>query len=154
MKIVLYRKSGCPWSAAVMGFLNELNIPYEIKNVTTNPAYAKEVEAASGQDKSPTLDIDGTILPDASVEDVAKALQKEGWLFKRGSKPVTSLLNFFQFLHPDRSRAANRKMHQINLGVIDLRLPTPVAFSSPVKFVEGNFPDKANHARLTSPNDS
>ena len=61
-----------------MGFLNELNIPYEIKNVTTNPAYAKEVEAASGQDTSPTLDIDGTILPDASVEDVAKALQERG----------------------------------------------------------------------------
>ena len=78
MKITLYRKSGCPWSAAVMGFLNELNIPYEIKNVTTNPVYAKEVEALSGQSKSPTLDIDGLILPDASVEDVAKALEERG----------------------------------------------------------------------------
>jgi glutaredoxin len=78
MKIVLYRKSGCPWSAAVMGFLDELNIPYEIKNVTTNPAYVKEVEAVSGQSKSPTLDIDGAILPDASVEDVARALQERG----------------------------------------------------------------------------
>ena len=61
-----------------MGLLNKVNIPYEIKNVTTNPAYAKEVEAASGQDKSPTLDIDGTILPDASVEDVANALEERG----------------------------------------------------------------------------
>jgi len=61
-----------------MGFLDELNIPYEIKNVTTNPACVKEVEAVSGQSKSPTLDIDGTILPDASVEDVARALQKRG----------------------------------------------------------------------------
>ena len=61
-----------------MGFLNELNIPYEIKNVTTNPAYLKEVEAASGQSKSPTLNIDGTILPDASVEDVAHCLEKRG----------------------------------------------------------------------------
>jgi glutaredoxin len=78
MKIVLYRKSGCPWSAAVMGFLDELNISYEIKNVTTNPAYVKEVEAVSGQSKSPTLDIDGAILPDASVEDVARALQERG----------------------------------------------------------------------------
>ena len=58
--------------------LNELNIPYEIKNVTTNPAYLKEVEAASGQSKSPTLNVDGTILPDASVEDVAKALEERG----------------------------------------------------------------------------
>jgi glutaredoxin len=78
MKIALYRKSGCPWSAAVMGFLNELNIPYEIKNVKTNPVYAKEVEALSGQGKSPTLNIDGLILPDASVEDVAKALEERG----------------------------------------------------------------------------
>ena len=61
-----------------MGFLNELNLPYEIRNVTTNPAYAKEVEAVSGQSKSPTLDIDGEILPDASVEDVARALEKRG----------------------------------------------------------------------------
>ena len=78
MKIGLYRKSGCPWSAAVMGLLNELNIPYEIKNVTTNPVYAREVEALSGQSKSPTLNIDDLILPDASVEDVAKALEERG----------------------------------------------------------------------------
>jgi glutaredoxin len=78
MKITLYRKSGCPWSAAVMGFLNELNVAFEIKNVTTNPLYAREVEAFSGQSKSPTLDIDGTILPDASVEDVAKVLDERG----------------------------------------------------------------------------
>ena len=78
MKITLYRKSGCPWSAAVMGFLNELNVPYEIKNVTTNPVYARDVEAISGQSKSPTLDIDGTILPDATVEDVAKILGERG----------------------------------------------------------------------------
>jgi len=78
MKITLYRKSGCPCSAAVMGFLNEMNIPYEIRNVTTNPAYAKEVEAATGQSKSPTLDIDGTILPDASVEEVAQVLEQRG----------------------------------------------------------------------------
>jgi glutathione S-transferase len=61
-----------------MGFLNELNIPYEIKNVTTNPAYGKEIEAISGQSKSPTLDIDGGILPDASVEEVARELEKRG----------------------------------------------------------------------------
>jgi glutaredoxin len=78
MRIILYRKSGCPWSAAVMGFLNELNIPYEIKNVTTNPAYLKEVEALSGQSKSPTLNIDGLILVDGNVEDVAKALEERG----------------------------------------------------------------------------
>ena len=61
-----------------MGFLNELDVPYEIKNVTTYPAYAEEVETASGQCMSPTLDIDGVIQPDATVEDVATILEKGG----------------------------------------------------------------------------
>src|ERR1041385_6577371 len=48
MKITLYKKSGCPWSAAVIGFLNELSVPFEIRNVTTHPQYAAEVEKKSG----------------------------------------------------------------------------------------------------------
>jgi glutaredoxin 3 len=78
MKIVLYKKSGCPWAAAVMGFLEELNVPFEIKNVTTHPHYAKEVEKKSGKCMSPTLDFDGEILADASVEQVAEVLEKQG----------------------------------------------------------------------------
>ncbi len=78
MKITLYKKSGCPWAAAVMGFLNELNVPFEVRNVTTHPDYAREVEKKSGKCISPTLEIDGEMLPDASVEDVAKALEKAG----------------------------------------------------------------------------
>ncbi len=78
MKITLYKKSGCPWAAAVMGFLNELNVPYEIRNVTTHPEYAREVETKSGKCISPTLDIDDAILADASVEDVANVLEKAG----------------------------------------------------------------------------
>jgi hypothetical protein len=56
----------------------ENNTPYEIKNVTSNPAYAEELKAASGQCVSPSLDIDGTMLADASVEDVAKMLEERG----------------------------------------------------------------------------
>lgn len=40
---------------------------------------AREVEKKSGKCKSPTLDIDGQILADASVEDVAEHLEKLGW---------------------------------------------------------------------------
>jgi glutaredoxin len=78
MKITVYKKSGCPWAAAVIGFLNELDVPCEIRNVTTHPEYAREVEKKSGKCMSPTLDIDGTILADARVEDVAGALEKAG----------------------------------------------------------------------------
>jgi glutaredoxin len=79
MKITLYRKSGCPWSAAVIGFLNELDIPFEIRNVSVNNQFAREIEEKSGQCKSPTLDIDGKILADASVEEVADHLERLGW---------------------------------------------------------------------------
>lgn len=79
MKVILYRKSGCPWAAAVIGFLNELAIPFEIRNVTVNDGFAREVEQKSGKNKSPTLDIDGKILADASVEDVAHHLESLGW---------------------------------------------------------------------------
>jgi glutaredoxin len=78
MKIMLYKKAGCPWSAAVIGFLNELSVPFEIRNVTTYPQYATEVEMKSGKCISPTLDFDGELLADASVEDVAKVLEKSG----------------------------------------------------------------------------
>jgi glutaredoxin 3 len=78
MKIILYKKSGCPWAAAVIGFLNELNVPYEIRNVTTHPHFAKEVEKKSGKCISPTLDFDGEILADASVEQVGEVLEKQG----------------------------------------------------------------------------
>ncbi len=78
VKITLYKKAGCPWSAAIIGFLNELNIPYEIKNVTSNPTYAEELKAASGRCMSPSLEIDDTMLADVSVEDVAKILEERG----------------------------------------------------------------------------
>lgn len=78
MNIIVYRKSGCPWSAAVMGFLNEMNIPYQVKNITSNPKYAEELQAKSGQTKSPTLELEGKLLADASMEEVAKALEQRG----------------------------------------------------------------------------
>jgi glutaredoxin len=78
MKAILYKKAGCPWAAAVIAFLDELDVLYEIKNVTTHPQYAAELEKKSGKCISPTLDFDGKVLADASVEDVAEFLEKNG----------------------------------------------------------------------------
>jgi glutaredoxin len=78
MKAILYKKAGCPWAAAVIAFLDELDVLYEIKNVTTHPQYAAELEKKSGNCISPTLDFDGKILADASVEAVAELLGKNG----------------------------------------------------------------------------
>ncbi len=61
-----------------MGFLDEMDISYEVKNFTVNPGYAEELRKKSEQCKSPTLELDGQILADASVEDVAEALENRG----------------------------------------------------------------------------
>lgn len=77
MKILIYKKTGCPWAAAVAAFLKAQEIPFEERDIIKNPDFKKEVEEKSGQSKSPTLDMGGEILPDASVEQVHEALQKK-----------------------------------------------------------------------------
>lgn len=74
MNITIYKKTRCPWAAAVEAFLDAKDIKYELKDITANPEYKDEVEKATGQSKSPTLNIDGKWLADASVEDVDEAV--------------------------------------------------------------------------------
>jgi hypothetical protein len=45
--------------------LNELDIPYEIRDLTSNPAYAEELKATSGPCMSPSIDVDGMMRADA-----------------------------------------------------------------------------------------
>ena len=74
MNIIVYTKTGCPWATEVMEYLKKNNLSFEERDIIKNPEYKKEVEEKSGQSKSPTLDIDGVIVPDAGVEEVAAAL--------------------------------------------------------------------------------
>ncbi len=76
MRTILYYKTGCPYAAEVMEFLKENEIPYEARDITATPYYKEEVIDKTGQSKSPTLDIDGILLPDAGVEDVAAFFEK------------------------------------------------------------------------------
>jgi len=78
MKITVYYKTGCPWAEEVMDFLDEHELRYEKKDVLADPEYRAEVEQKSGQSKSPTLEIDGEMVPDASVQDVARHLESHG----------------------------------------------------------------------------
>lgn len=74
MKIIVYTKTNCPWAIDALVFLNEKGIAYEERNIVKNPEFRAEVENATGQNKSPTLNIDGVWVCDAGVEDIAKAL--------------------------------------------------------------------------------
>lgn len=70
MNIIVYTKTGCPWCANMKIFLEENDIEYQEKNVTQNDDYYNEMKELSGQDKAPTLNIDGQVFADADVEDI------------------------------------------------------------------------------------
>jgi len=78
MSIIIYTKTGCPWCADALAFLNGAHILFEERNVTENPAYFKEMKEKSGQEKAPTLDLDGFILADTDAEAIEKYLRSKG----------------------------------------------------------------------------
>lgn len=80
MRLVVYTKLGCSWCRSVVDFLKERKVPFEEREVRGNPAYFGEMVKKSGQEKAPTLDLDGEILPDTDKEAVALFLKKKGVL--------------------------------------------------------------------------
>lgn len=67
-----------PFATEVMDFLDERDLPFEERNISADEEFRREAEGKSGQSRSPTLEIDGHILADAGVEDVAKYLEGIG----------------------------------------------------------------------------
>jgi glutaredoxin 3 len=78
MNIIAYTKTGCPWCNGVIEYLDNAGVEYEEREVTGNPKYMEEMKKKSGQDKTPTLDIDGHILADSDKEQVDKYLKSIG----------------------------------------------------------------------------
>ena len=75
MNIIVYTKTHCSCAIEALDFLTIHNIPFEERDIVMHPEFKIEVEHATGQNKSPTLKIGDAWLPDAGVEDIAKALK-------------------------------------------------------------------------------
>ena len=80
MKLIVYTKAGCPWCRSVIDFLREKKVAFEEREVRGNKEWFDEMVAKSGQEKAPTLDLDGTILADTDSEAVAVWLKAKGVL--------------------------------------------------------------------------
>ena len=80
MKIILYTKTGCPWCEDVLELFKEKNIAFEEREVLRNRIYYDELVKKSGQTKTPTLDIDGSILADSDREQVEEYLKNKNLL--------------------------------------------------------------------------
>jgi glutaredoxin len=79
MNIILYTKKGCPWCEGVLDLFKEKNVKFEEREVLSNPAFFAELRQKSGQEKTPTLDIDGQIIADSDREAVEKYLKEKGY---------------------------------------------------------------------------
>jgi glutaredoxin len=80
MALIVYTKLGCPWCHSVIDFLRERKVPFEEREVRGNPAYFDEMVKKSGQEKTPTLDLDGEILADTDTDAVRTFLKQRGVL--------------------------------------------------------------------------
>jgi len=73
-QIIFYSKTGCPWCVAMKEFLDNKGYKYQEKNVTEDSELFVELKTLSGQDKAPTLIIDGKIHADVGVDDIKDLL--------------------------------------------------------------------------------
>jgi glutaredoxin 3 len=60
--ITVYSANWCGFCHAAKAYLDKLGVKYEEKNVETNPEFAQESVAKSGQMGIPVLDIGGEII--------------------------------------------------------------------------------------------
>ena len=77
-KITAYLKTFCGWSEGVRAIMRKYDLPFEEKDIIKNPAFRWEMEQRSGQSLSPCVEINGTMLPDISGEEVEKWMLSNG----------------------------------------------------------------------------
>ena len=86
-QITAYLKTYCGWSAGVRAILQKHNLQYTEKDIIANPAFRWEMEQRSGQPLSPCVEVNGTMLPDVSGDDVERYLV-ENRLVGQNDAPV------------------------------------------------------------------
>ena len=80
MSLIIYTKTGCPWCKEALEMLRKNDVSYEERQVLGNDAFYKELVEKSGQNKTPTIYLDGAILADSDAEAIKKFLQEKGVL--------------------------------------------------------------------------
>ena len=73
-KIVAYLKPTCGWSQGVRAVLRKYDLPFEDRDIITDPLQRQEMIEKSGQMLSPCVEINGRMLADISGEEV------EAWM--------------------------------------------------------------------------
>jgi glutaredoxin len=69
-KIVAYLKPTCGWSQGVRAILRKYELPYEDRDIISDPRQRREMVEKSRQPLSPCVEINGHMLADVSGEEV------------------------------------------------------------------------------------
>lgn len=74
---ILFVKSGCPYCAAAIEYLDQHKVNYQKTDVLGNDAAMAELERVSGQRKTPTLVRNGEVLSDFGIPELERFLKTE-----------------------------------------------------------------------------
>lgn len=78
MNIILYTKVGCPWCDEVRALLEEKGVAFQERECRNDQANFDELVKKSGQTLTPTLDIDGEIIPDTDAAALTVLFKERG----------------------------------------------------------------------------
>ena len=73
-EITAYLKTWCGWSEGIRAIMRKYDLEFEEKDIIKNPAFRWEMEQKSGQQLSPCVMVNGTMLPDISGDEVESYL--------------------------------------------------------------------------------
>ncbi|MCD6049667.1 MAG: Glutaredoxin-related protein [Verrucomicrobia bacterium] len=85
--IVAYLKPSCGWSNGVRAVMRKYDLPFEDKDIINNPSIRQEMIEKSGQMLSPCVEVNGTMLPDISGEEVEAYLLANNLVTSNERKP-------------------------------------------------------------------
>jgi glutaredoxin 3 len=76
--MVLYVKSWCPWCVEAREYLDRHGFEYELRDVLEDPEAYARMREISRQSLTPTLEIDGRVLPDFDTGQLEAFLSAHG----------------------------------------------------------------------------
>jgi len=75
-KPILYIKQGCPWCSDALRYFSQVGLELELVDVRTDYSRMPELEAISGQTKTPTLKNGDFVVADFDVDEFKQALRE------------------------------------------------------------------------------
>jgi monothiol glutaredoxin len=86
-KIVAWLKPTCGWSNGVRAVLRKYHLPFEDRDIISNPVFRQEMIEKSGQMLSPCVEVNGVMLADVSGEEVEAHLLSTGLVRQNDRAP-------------------------------------------------------------------